>query len=101
MPPSEPERCPASRGEFYTPRGVVRMMIRLIAYHDYTDVAGFARVVDVAELAENDFNLNIRRYVDNTPPPESQDVRAHLHGDVPEVEGIVRVCARANVPVTR
>jgi type I restriction enzyme M protein len=56
------------------------------AYHDYTDAPGFARVVDVAELAENDFNLNIRRYVDNTPPPEPQDVRAHLHGGVPEVE---------------
>ena len=40
----------------------------------------------MAELAENDFNLNIRRYVDNTPPPEPQDVRAHLHGGVPEAE---------------
>jgi len=56
------------------------------AYHDYADADGFARVVDVAELAENDFNLNIRRYVDNTPPPEPQDVRAHLHGGVPEAE---------------
>ena len=56
------------------------------AYHDYADFPGFARVVDVAELTENDFNLNIRRYVDNTPPPEPQDVRAHLHGGVPEAE---------------
>ena len=35
---------------------------------------------------DNDFNLNIRRYVDNTPPPEPQDVRAHLHGGVPKAE---------------
>lgn len=56
------------------------------AYTDYHDVDGLARVVDVSELAENDFNLNIRRYVDNTPPPEPQDVRAHLHGGVPEAE---------------
>jgi type I restriction enzyme M protein len=56
------------------------------AYHDYNDAPGFARVVDMAELAESDFNLNIRRYVDNTPPPEPQDVRAHLHGGVPEAE---------------
>jgi type I restriction enzyme M protein len=56
------------------------------AYHDYTDAPGFARVVAVSELAENDFNLSIRRYVDNTPPPEPQDVRAHLHGGVPEAE---------------
>jgi type I restriction enzyme M protein len=56
------------------------------AYHDYTDAPSFARVIQLAELAENDFNLNIRRYVDNTPPPEPQDVRAHLHGGVPQVE---------------
>ena len=56
------------------------------AYHEYGDIPGFARIVDIAELRENDFNLNIRRYVNNTPPPEPQDVRAHLHGGVPETE---------------
>ncbi|RBQ20595.1 SAM-dependent DNA methyltransferase [Spongiactinospora rosea] len=56
------------------------------AYEAYEDIPGFARVVDVEELRENDFNLNIRRYVDNTPPPEPQDVRAHLHGGVPRSE---------------
>jgi type I restriction enzyme M protein len=50
------------------------------------DIPGFARVVPLDELADNDFNLNIRRYVDNTPPPEPQDVRAHLHGGVPKSE---------------
>lgn len=50
------------------------------------EIPGFARVVSMDELAENDFNLNIRRYVDNTPPPEPQDVRAHLHGGVPRAE---------------
>ena len=47
---------------------------------------------------ENDFNLNIRRYVDNTPPPEPQDVRAHLHGGVPRGGG-PRPC-RAGSPRT-
>jgi type I restriction enzyme M protein len=56
------------------------------AYHEYVGVPGFARVVDAAELADNDFNLNIRRYVDNTPPPEPQDVRSHLRGGVPTAE---------------
>ena len=56
------------------------------AFHAYADIPGFACVVDVAELEANDFNLNIRRYVDNTPPPEPQDVRAHLHGGVPKAE---------------
>jgi type I restriction enzyme M protein len=35
---------------------------------------------------EHDWNLNLRRYVDNTPPPEPQDVRCHLHGGVPRAE---------------
>jgi type I restriction enzyme M protein len=56
------------------------------AYREYHDIEAFARVVDVAELAGNDYNLNIRRYVDNTPPPEPQDVRAHLHGGMPLAE---------------
>lgn len=56
------------------------------AFKEYRDIPGFARVVDISELRENDFNLNIRRYVDNTPPPEPQDVRAHLHGGVPKKE---------------
>ncbi|MGW1883600.1 N-6 DNA methylase [Streptomyces sp. NPDC001970] len=50
------------------------------------DIPGFARVVSLKELEDNQFNLNIRRYVDSTPPPEPQDVRAHLHGGVPKSE---------------
>jgi type I restriction enzyme M protein len=52
----------------------------------FEDVPGFARAVTRDELADNDFNFNIRRYVDNTPPPEPQDVRAHLVGGVPVAE---------------
>jgi type I restriction enzyme M protein len=43
-------------------------------------------VVTLGELAENDYNLNIRRYADNAPPPELHDVRAHLLGGVPRAE---------------
>ncbi|GCD44654.1 type I restriction-modification system subunit M [Streptomyces paromomycinus] len=50
------------------------------------DVPRFARWVERTELRENKYNLNIRRYVDNTPPPEPQDVRAHLTGGVPKAE---------------
>lgn len=55
-------------------------------YRVFADVDGFAKVVSAPELAENDFNCNIRRYVDNAPPPEPHDVRAHLHGGVPLAE---------------
>ena len=56
------------------------------AYRDFADIDGFAKVVTIDELADNDFNCNIRRYADNSPPAEPQDVRAHLHGGVPIAE---------------
>lgn len=49
-------------------------------------VPGFSVIVDSATLRDNDYNLNIRRYADNAPPPEPQDVRAHLAGGVPKAE---------------
>ena len=58
----------------------------LYAYTNFVEIPGYSRVVDHEELRENDFNFNIRRYVDNAPPPEPQDVYAHLHGGVPEAE---------------
>jgi type I restriction enzyme M protein len=51
-----------------------------------TEVPRFARWVERDEIRKNKYNLNIRRYVDNTPPPEPQDVRAHLTGGVPRAE---------------
>ncbi len=55
-------------------------------YREQKDVPGYARRVPVSEIKAEDFNCNIRRYVDNAPPPEPHDVRAHLHGGVPIVE---------------
>src|SRR5271166_6236862 len=47
----------------------------------------YSRLVDKAEIVDkHDYNLNIRRYVDNTPDPEPEDVQAHLIGGVPEME---------------
>ena len=46
----------------------------------------YSRLVPVDELEKEEFNLNIRRYVDNSPPPEPHDVRAHLHGGIPVAE---------------
>ncbi|KYG99255.1 class I SAM-dependent DNA methyltransferase [Bradyrhizobium sp. DOA1] len=55
-------------------------------YRRRRDVPGYARVVPIAEIEAEEFNCNIRRYVDNAPPPEPQDVRAHIHGGVPVAE---------------
>jgi len=56
------------------------------AYQSFAAIPGFAAVVAQEELEENDWNLNIRRFADNAPPPEPQDVRAHLLGGVPKAE---------------
>jgi type I restriction enzyme M protein len=47
----------------------------------------YSRLVSTQEIAEqHDYNLNIRRYVDNTPEPEPEDVTAHLMGGIPDRE---------------
>lgn len=47
----------------------------------------YSRLVDKREIVdEHDANLNIRRYVDNTPDPEPEDVQAHLIGGIPQAE---------------
>jgi len=50
------------------------------------EIPKYSRLVDIKEIEKNDFNLNIRRYIDNSPEPEMEDVHAHLVGGVPKVE---------------
>ncbi len=52
-------------------------------YNTKKYVPRYSRLVPLEELENENFNLNIRRYVDNSPPPTPHDVRAHLHGGVP------------------
>jgi type I restriction enzyme M protein len=59
---------------------------RTISTGERDELPGYARRVPVEEIEGEDFNCNIRRYVENAPPPEPHDVRAHLHGGVPKSE---------------
>lgn len=59
---------------------------RTLSNGERDELPGYARRVPVEEIEGEDFNCNIRRYVDNAPPPEPHDVRAHLHGGVPKGE---------------
>jgi type I restriction enzyme M protein len=56
------------------------------AYRAGKNIDAYARLVPVSEIQAEDYNCNIRRYVDNAPPAEPHDVRAHLHGGVPVTE---------------
>jgi type I restriction enzyme M protein len=55
-------------------------------FDEFRAIDGFSAIVDNATLKANGYNLNIRRYADNAPPPEPHDVRAHLVGGVPKTE---------------
>ncbi|AYV15372.1 type I restriction-modification system subunit M [Shewanella algae] len=57
-------------------------------FDNYQNIKRYAQVVELSEIVDNDYNLNIRRYADTAPPAEIFDVRAILHGGVPvrEVE---------------
>ena len=56
------------------------------AYRQGKNIPAYAQLVSKEDIAAEDYNCNIRRYVDNAPPPEPHDVRAHLHGGIPTVE---------------
>ena len=58
----------------------------LSVYDAFVDEKRYSKVVNIDEIRENDYNLNIRRYADTFPPPEPFDVRAILHGGVPVSE---------------
>lgn len=46
----------------------------------------FSRVVSREEIRENDYNLNIPRYVDSSEPAESWDIYASMFGGIPTAE---------------
>jgi type I restriction system adenine methylase HsdM len=45
------------------------------AYEQYSDIPGLARVVDIEELRENNFNLSIHLYLGNSPASEQHVAR--------------------------
>ena len=55
-------------------------------YHNKIEITGYSRLVAKETLEAEDYNCNIRRYVDNSEPPTPQDVKAHLQGGIPETE---------------
>lgn len=45
------------------------------AYDQYQGVEKYARVVDIKEIEENEYNLNVRRYIDSNDEQEAIDVK--------------------------
>jgi len=58
-------------------------------FDNMEEVPGYSRIVPLEEILDengNDCNLNIRRYVDNSPPQEPHDIKAHILGGIPNKE---------------
>ena len=55
-------------------------------YQNHLELENYSKLVSLEDIKKENFNLNIRRYVDNTPPPTPHDVKAHLVGGVPKQE---------------
>ncbi len=58
----------------------------IYSYKHKEGLDGYAKLVDKPTLEKEDYNFNIRRYVDNSPSAEPQDVKAHLYGGIPLAE---------------
>ena len=43
----------------------------------------YSRMVPLAEIEKNDYNLNIPRYIDSSEPEDLHDLNAHLNGGIP------------------
>jgi len=56
------------------------------------EVPKYARLVPLSEIAANDYNLNLPRYIDSTEPEDLQDIEAHLKGGIPlsDIDGLHR-----------
>jgi type I restriction enzyme M protein len=43
----------------------------------------YSRMVKLSDIAANDYNLNIPRYIDSSEPEDLHDLSAHLQGGIP------------------
>lgn len=53
-------------------------------FNNQVEVPGYSHMATFDEIEQNDFNLNIPRYIDSTEPEDLQDIDAHLNGGIPD-----------------
>jgi len=50
------------------------------------EIPGYSRLVPLAEIEANDYNLNIPRYIAAADAEDRHDLAAHLHGGIPAAD---------------
>lgn len=54
------------------------------AFTNQLELPRYSRMVTLGEIAANDYNLNIPRYIDSSEPEDLHDLTAHLQGGIPQ-----------------
>ncbi len=55
-------------------------------FNKQIELPKYSRMVNVAEIEENDYNLNIPRYIDSSEAEDLHDIEAHLLGGIPDYD---------------
>ena len=50
------------------------------------EIDKYSKMIPFAEIEENEYNLNIPRYIDSQEAEDIQDIEAHLLGDIPNAD---------------
>lgn len=55
-------------------------------FNNQIEIEKYSKMVPFAKIEENDYNLNIPRYIDSQEAEDIQDIEAHLLGDIPNAD---------------
>ena len=55
-------------------------------FNKQIELDGYSRMVTLDEVAGNEYNLNIPRYIDSSEPEDLHDLDAHLNGGIPSYD---------------
>ncbi len=55
-------------------------------FNKQIELPRYSRMVTLSEIADNDYNLNIPRYIDSSEPEDLHDLTAHLQGGIPNAD---------------
>ncbi|MDL2229562.1 type I restriction-modification system subunit M, partial [Treponema sp. OttesenSCG-928-L16] len=56
------------------------------AFREWRNEEKYSRFVPIAEIEQNEYNLNIPRYIDSNEPEDVQDIDGHLNGGIPAAD---------------
>lgn len=55
-------------------------------FNSQRPIEGYSKMVSIVDIENNEFNLNIPRYIDSMEKDDIQDIEAHLLGDIPTAD---------------